>query len=412
MDVIRRKDTQYEWDIDHALEIGGRIFKVDYHMHYFISLRALELYDRVKGKLGESKKELILLMCFQLVLKVHTRIQMHTDDITDFIRLYSPAHANSTPGVYRQIELAIINAVGNAMHPLNCEIGEEGVVDAWQYRLPTGEAPPPLPPVIGEHEMRTFKVVVRTNKDCVILHHWDVKNIIMISESIGEEMECKFMTKMGSEIKDPAVRRVHSNFFALCRINNAMARILEVHLHANHRAVAAELDAYVVEEGSFPGGHKRLMESFRPAIESCLQTLLNDAEGIMRFVEMDGVADDREWAGMEESLVDCERKSKRLFACFHGWGWPKEEYAASHKLVGRIKAAAEKARRHRRALGAATMEAPAPVAEPAAVAVVPRRKRRCCVCESPSDQFEVEYKERGEKKAKVTSQSPQCTEKC
>ena len=87
MEIIRRKDTQYEWDIDHALEIGGRIFKVDYHMHYFISLRALELYDRVKGKLGESKKEIILLMCFQLVLKVHTRIQMQSDDITDFLRL-------------------------------------------------------------------------------------------------------------------------------------------------------------------------------------------------------------------------------------------------------------------------------------------------------------------------------------
>ena len=411
MEIIMRKDVQYGWDIDYALEIGGRIFKVDCYVNYFTSLRTLELYDRVKGKLGESKKELILLMCFQLVLKVHTRIQMQSDDITDFLRLYSPTHANLTTGMSRRIELAIINAVGNVMHPFNCEIGEEGVVDAWRYRLPTGEAPPPLPPMMAEKQMGTFKVVVRTNKDCAIMHHWDVKNIIMITESIGEEMDCKFMTKMGSEIKDPAVRRVHSNFFALCRMNEMMARILGVHLHANHRAVAAELDAYVVGEGSFPNGHKRLMESFRPAIESCLKTLLDDAVSIMRFVEMDGVADGQEWAGMDESLADYEKQAKRLVARFHEWGWPKEDSAASHKLVGRIKAAAEKARRDRRGLGAATMEAPVPVAEPAAVAVVPRRKRRCGVCESPSDQFEVEYVERDSKKPKIT-QPPPSMEKC
>ena len=413
MEGMRRRDFQYEWDIHHALEIGERIFKVNCYMHYFMSTRALELYERVREKLGESKKEVVLLLCFQIMLKVHTVIQMHPDDISGFARLYSPQHDALTKKATCAIELAIINAVGNALHPFECKVGKEGVVDAWQYRLPTGEAPQPMPPAMCGKKMGAFKVVARTRRHLAMMHHWDSKNIIMVTESVGGKMDCRFMTKKGSEIKDEAVRRVHSNFFALCRMDNVMAKMLAVHLHANHGAVAVELDvSEEAEEGlSFGDGHKRLMDSFRPAIESCLQTLLGDAENIRRFVDLGGVTNDQEWAEMDQWLRDYERQSKGLVALFHEWGWPEEDSVASHEIDCRIKAVAEKARRDFRTQ-AATTEVSVPVAEAPVVAVVPRKKRRCVVCESPRKQFAVEYKERDEKKAKITSQSPPCTEKC
>ena len=397
MERVCRKDLKYEWDIHLALEIGERIFRSDCYMHYFTSLRALELYERVREKLGESKKELVLLLCFQVILKVHATKHMLTDDITGFAGLYSPQHGAVTKKASRKIEMAIINAVGSALHPYNCETGKEGVVDAWRYRLPSGEAPPPLPPAMPGKQMGEFVVVARTKKNFAMMHHWDAKNIILVTESIVGKMDCNFMTKAGSEIKDPAVREVHSSFFALCRIDVVMAKMLDVHLRANRRAAAKELDAYVVEEGlSFGRGHKRLMSSFRPAVESCLRTLLRDVENIVRFVELGGVAGHEEWVEMDQLLAEYEKQSRGLAGVFHEWGWPIEDSVGSRELDVKINEAAAKARGSREAQTAISAAAAAISPEHAVVGGGGGR-----ACKSPRRPFEVGYSGRADKKMRV-----------
>lgn len=357
---MQKMETElgYCWDIHLTLELGEAMQDKNCQHRYFTALRTLELYDRVKATLAGDKKELVLIMCFHIVRKLHMTTSMLPEELICFSMRHCPHISRVTREMLWAVERAILNAVGNSLFPVKaagagpsageCRIctGDPKVMDMWQY----GSANPPLPPVVCMVQVGLFKVIARSKRDVEVMHHWDVMEVIMAVKDITYYMDCAFVLKPSSHVTAGALRDAHCKFTDMCSKDPVMAKLLSVHCRSSCDKVtrvlsreqfiaAQELPVVPVmvsfltdslelcsisdlpcKQETVEANRDSLMSLLCLSIEFFLAKWDKEVDNILKFVELDGtqgcITEQREWEDLEASLKENTENAGHLVKLF------------------------------------------------------------------------------------------------